>query len=47
MRFEISNVDEKVVKRIKKWCIENKKKHGDWAEIAQNCLSNKGKNTCV
>jgi hypothetical protein len=41
MRFEISNVDEKVVKRIKKWCIENNKKHGNWAEIAHNALVNK------
>ena len=41
MRFEISNVDEKTVKRIKKWCIENNKKHSSWAEIAHNALVNK------
>lgn len=41
MRFEISNVDEKIVKRIKKWCIENNKKHGDWARIAIDSLTSK------
>ena len=38
VRFELSNVKESVAKRIKKWCIDNNKKQGEWAELAHNAL---------
>lgn len=42
MRFELSNVDEKVAKRIKKYCIDKGITQGEWAEMAHNALVNKG-----
>ena len=38
-RFEISSIDDKVAKRIKKWCIDNNKTQGEWAEQAHKSLS--------
>lgn len=39
MRFEISNIDEKTAKRIKKWCIDHNKTQSEWAELAHKSLS--------
>lgn len=41
MRFELSSVNEKVAKKIKKWCIDHDKTQGEWAEMAHNALINK------
>ena len=41
MRFEISNVDEKTVEKIKVWCVKNKKTHGIWAKEAHESLTKK------
>ena len=41
MRMEISNIDEKLAKKIKKWGIDNKQTLGGWAEKAHNSLTSK------
>jgi hypothetical protein len=38
IRFEISSIDEQLVKDIKKWCIDNDCTHGVWAERAMKAL---------
>jgi hypothetical protein len=41
MRFELSNVDEKLAKKIKKYCIDKEITQGEWAEKAHNSLIGK------
>lgn len=41
MRFELSNVDEKVAKRIKKYCIDKGITQGEWAEKSHKALVDK------
>ena len=43
MRFEISNIDEKLVKKIKKYCVDkstkgNRYTQSDWARDAHDAL---------
>lgn len=41
IRFEISSISETAKKRIQKWCIDNNKTQGEWAEMAHKSLINK------
>lgn len=41
MRFEISNIDEKLAKKIKIFCVKNTLTYGQWAEKAHKALINK------
>ena len=41
VRFEISGIDEKLAKKIKKYCIDKGITQGKWAEIAHSSLTNK------
>lgn len=38
MRFEISSIDEKTAKKIKKYCIDKDITQGEWAEMAHRAL---------
>lgn len=38
IRFELSSVDEKVAKKIKKYCIDKGITQGEWAEQAHAAL---------
>lgn len=37
-RFELVT-NEKLIQKIRVWCVRNSKTHGEWAEIAHKALT--------